>query len=599
MKASQLFFPTLREVPADAELTSHRLLLRGGFIRRLAPGIYSFLPLGWRVLRKIEQVMREEFDRIGAQEVLMPALQPLDPWQETGRWEGKQGEVMFTVKDHDGRTWTLGPTHEEIVTDIVRGEVRSYRQLPVFLYQIQHKFRDEIRPRGGLLRCREFTMLDGYSFHTDGESLDRTFLDVRDACDAIYSRCGLDWKRVEAYGGAIGGKDTIEYMVFTPGGEDTVLACSHCGYLANVELAAIGDREIGKLGNQETGKLGDRERVERDSPQLPNSPISQFPPVEEVSTPNAKTVDQVCSFLKCSPKRLVKTLLFQADGEPVAALVRGDREINPNKLQAALGVSTLELAEDDQVQLLTCAPVGFAGPVGLDCRIVADREVAGMADFITGGNKADTHLRHVVPGRDFTISEAADIRNAAKGDPCPRCEEGVYTEERGIEIGHIFKLGTRYAEAMNAVFLDENGEEHPMIMGCYGPGVSRTLAAVAETLSDKDGMVWPVEIAPFEVVVIVVNPSDEAQRAAGEQLYADLQSQGVEVLFDERDERSGVKFKDADLIGIPVQIVVGRALAEGKVEVRTRRDKASDTVEVDRAAAATVETLERLKRERK
>jgi prolyl-tRNA synthetase len=318
-----------------------------------------------------------------------------------------------------------------------------------------------------------------------------------------------------------------------------------------------------------------------------------------VETPNARTVDQVCSFLKCSPKRLVKTLLFQADGEPVAALVRGDRELNPNKLQAALGVASLELAEEDQVQLLTCAPVGFAGPVGLECKIVADREVAGMSDFITGANKEDTHLRHVVPGRDFTIEQAADIRNAQKGDPCPRCEGGAYAEERGIEIGHIFKLGTRYSEAMNATFQDENGEEHPMIMGCYGPGISRTLASVVETLADKDGMVWPAEIAPYEVVVILVNPSDEAQAAAGAQLYAALQASGVETLYDERDERSGVKFKDADLVGIPVQIVVGRALAEGKVEVRTRRDKSTEAVEVGRAVEAAVETLKRLKAERK
>jgi prolyl-tRNA synthetase len=575
LKASQLFFPTLREVPADAEFTSHKLLLRGGFIRRLGPGIYSFLPLGWRVLRKIENVMRQEFDRIGAQELLMPALQPIDLWRETGRWEGKQGEVMYTVTDHAGKEWTLGPTHEEVVTDIVRGDVRSYRQLPVFLYQIQHKFRDELRPRGGLLRCREFTMLDGYSFHASWDDLDRTFKDVASACDAIYTRCGLDWKRVEAYGGAIGGKDTVEYMVFTPNGEDTVLSCDSCGYLANVEMAAIGQR----------GEVS-----------VPD--CSEAPSVEEVETPGTRTVDQVCSFLKASPKRLVKTLLYQADGEPVAALVRGDRELNEGKLQAALGCETLEMAGDEEVQRLTHAPVGFAGPVGLNCKIVADREVAGMSDFITGGNKADTHLRHVCPGRDFTIVLSADLRNASKGDPCPRCETGTFGVERGIEIGHIFKLGTRYADAMRATFQDENGQDHPMIMGCYGPGVSRTLASVVETLADKDGMVWPVEIAPYEVVIIPVNPSDGAQAAAGDQLYQELTARGIEVLYDERDERSGVKFKDADLIGIPVQVVVGRALAEGNVEVRTRRDKATEAVPVGDAVEALSRTLSNLKTQR-
>ncbi len=576
MKASQLFFPTLREVPADAEFTSHKLLLRAGFIRRLGPGIYSFLPLGWKVLRKVEQVLREEFDRIGAQEVLLPALQPIDIWRETGRWQGRQGEVMYTVTDHSGREWTLGPTHEEVITDIVRGDIRSYRQLPLYVYQIQNKFRDELRPRGGLLRCREFTMLDGYSFHTDWEDLDRAFADTVTACDAAYGRCGLDYKRVEAFGGAIGGKDTVEYMVFTPNGEDTVLACDSCGYLANVELAAIGERGAS----------------------VTPPPAADAPAHEAVATPGAKTVDQVCSFLKCSPKRLVKTLLYAADGEPVAALVRGDRELNEGKLQAALGCSTLVMADDAQVQLLTGAPVGFAGPVGLDCRIVADREVARMADYITGANQADTHYRHVHPGRDFTLAMVADLRNATKGDPCPRCE-GTFTVERGIEIGHIFKLGTRYTEAMGATYQDENGEDHPMVMGCYGPGVSRTLAAVAETLSDKDGLVWPAEIAPFEAIILLVNPSDAAQFEAASRLYAELQARGVETLLDERDERSGVKFKDADLIGVPVQVVVGRTLAEGKVELRTRRDKAAETVPVADAADAVANMVARLKAERR
>ncbi len=575
LRASVYFFPTLREVPAEAEFISHQLLLRGGFIRKLSAGVYSFLPLGWRVLRKISQIMREEFDAIGGLEVFLPALHPKELWEETGRWGGAMGEVLFKLRDRSDHWWTLGPTHEEVITDIVRGEVRSYRQLPLLLYQIQTKFRDEPRPRGGLIRAREFIMLDGYSFHRDEESLDKTFKEVWKACERIYRRCGLPVRVVEAWGGAIGGTDTLEFMVLSPSGEDVVLICSSCGYTANVEMAAVGLR----------------------SPSETVSSKEKIPPVEKVATPGKRTVEEVSQFLGVQPSCLVKTLIFLADGQPVAALVRGDRELNVGKLQRVLGVEELRMAGPEEIEEITQAPVGFAGPLGLaerGVKIIADYEVSWMTHFVTGANEVDAHFLYVTPGRDFPIHQVADLRNAVEGDPCPRCP-GVLKEEHGIEVGHIFKLGTKYSEAMGATFLDEDGKERPFIMGCYGPGVSRTMAAIVEANYDQDGIIWPIEVAPFQVVLLLVNSSDVVQREMADRLYQELLQAGVEVFYDDREERSGVKFKDADLIGYPIQVVVGRRAGEGQVEVRTRKNRETQVVEVSQVVSVVRALINRLK----
>lgn len=566
MRASQLFFPTLREVPADAEMVSHKLLLRAGFIRRVGAGIYNYLPLGYKVLKKIEKIVREEMDAQGGQELLMPALVPAELYQETGRWEL---DVLFKLKDRNDRDYSLGFTHEEIVTDIVRRDVRSYRELPINLYQIQTKGRDEPRPRGGVVRGREFIMLDSYSFDRNWEDLDRAYDKMYIAFSRIFARSGLDAVVVEADSGAIGGKDSQEYMVIADSGEDTVLVCSSCGYAANAEKCGIGERPI-KKSDEELGVL------------------------ELVDTPNARTIEQVTSFLKRSPKKLVKTLIYKAGDQIVAALVRGDRELNEPKLRNALGVKNVEMADADVIEKLTGAEVGFAGPVGLTgARIIADREVQGMANFVVGGNKTDAHYVNANIGRDFEIAEYADLRVASKGDACPKCE-GSLIEQRGMEVGHIFKLGTIYSEGMDARFLDDDGKEKPFVMGCYGMGVSRMLAAIPEANSDADGMIWPISVAPFEVAVILLNRDDEAQCNAAMRLYEELQQAGVDVLLDERDERPGVKFKDADLIGTPIQVVAGRLAGEGKVEVRLRSNKNKEEVDLDNATERVLELRKKL-----
>lgn len=561
MRASQLFFPTLREVPADAEMISHKLLLRGGFIRRVGAGIYNYLPLGYRVLKKIEKVVREEMDAQGAQELLMPAIVPAELYQEGGRWDL---DVLFRFRDRNGRDYAMGFTHEEIVTDIVRRDVRSYRELPLNLYQIQTKGRDEPRPRGGVVRGREFIMLDSYSFDRAWDDLDRAYDRMYVAFSRIFARCGLEPLVVEAESGAIGGKESQEYMVIAESGEDTVLSCPACGYAANAEKCAIGKR---------SAKKSDEEML----------------PLELVDTPNARTIDQVTSFLKRSPRKLVKTLIYKAGDEVVAALVRGDRDLNEFKLAAALGVKSVEMADAETIEKLTGAEVGFAGPVGLKgARVIADQEIEGMANFVVGGNKTDAHYVNANIGRDFQVTEYADLRIAGKGDPCPGCE-GELMVQRGMEVGHIFKLGTRYSEVMNASFLDDDGKEKPFIMGCYGMGVSRMLAAIPEVNSDKDGMIWPISVAPFEVEVILLNPEDEDQCNAATRLYEELQQARVDVLLDDRDERPGVKFKDADLMGAPIQVVAGRLAAEGKVEVRLRSGKDKEEVTLDSAAERVLE----------
>lgn len=555
MRASQLFFPTLREVPAEAEMVSHRLLLRAGFIRKVAAGVYDYLPLGYKVIKKIQNIVREELDAQGAQELLMPAMVPAELYQEGGRWDL---DVLFRFKDRNDRDYAIGFTHEEVVTDIIRRDVRSYRELPLNLYQIQNKGRDEPRPRGGVVRGREFIMLDSYSFDRSWEDLDRAYDKMYLAFSRIFARCGLETVLVEAESGAIGGKDSQEYMVIADSGEDTVLVCSSCNYGANAEKCAIGQREITK-------------------------PDDELLPMELVDTPNARTIEQVTSFLKKSPKKLVKTLIYRMGDEVVAALVRGDREINEFKLARALGVREVEMADPRTIEELTGAAVGFAGPVGLGCaNVIADNEVAGMVNFVVGANKTDAHYVNANIDRDFQVTAFADLRIASKGDPCPRCE-GILDTHRGIELGHIFKLGTRYSEVMDAKFLDDDGQEKPFIMGCYGMGVSRTLAAVPEVNNDKDGMIWPISVAPFEVEVILLNAADEAQCAAATLLYEELQENGVDVLLDEREERPGVKFKDADLVGVPIQVVAGRLAAEGKVEIKLRANGEKEEVALDEA----------------
>jgi prolyl-tRNA synthetase len=570
MRASHYFMPTLREAPAEAELPSHRLLLRGGFIRKLAAGVYTYLPLGWRVIRKIEQIVREESDRIGGIELFMPALVPQELLDETGR---SGLDILFRLKDRHERPFTLGFTHEEVITDIIRHAVSSYRQMPLLLYQIQTKFRDEPRPRGGVIRAREFIMYDGYSFDTDENALETMYQKLREAYIRMFQRMGLPTLIVDAEAGAIGGGSNEEFMIIAPGGEDRVLQCDKSGYAANAERCELPD------------------------PKLTPPPIEGVPPAEKVATPNARTVEEVCAFLNTTPDRLGKTLLMRVDGKPVAALVRGDRELNPYKLMHAMNGESVEMLDAETIQQLTGAPVGFAGPVGLpaDLPLYADYEIRGLQDFITGANEADAHLIHVCWGRDFPEPIWADLRVAQAGDPSPRHPDGVLQEVRGIEVGHIFQLGTKYSQAMGALFTDAEGNQKPIIMGCYGLGVSRCLAAVVEAHHDEDGICFPITVAPFEVVLILVNPEDAAQRAAAESLYDALQAHGVEVLYDDRDERSGVKFKDADLIGIPIQVVVGRAVQEGQVEVRLRADKTPDKLPLETAAAQIAERVRAMK----
>lgn len=556
MRASQVFFPTLREVPAEAELASHRLLLRGGFVRKLAAGVYSYLPLGYKVIRKIESIIREETEAVGGQELLMPSLLPEELWQESGRWNV---DVLFKLQDRSERWHGLGMTHEEVITDLVRRDVRSYRELPLNLFQIQTKFRDEPRPRGGVIRGREFIMFDSYTFDRNEEDLDLSYKKMRSAFSRSFARCGIDFLPVQAESGAIGGKDNEEFVAPAEAGEDVILKCDTCGYAANAERCEVGDRGY-----------------------EPSTDAQK--PLTTLDTPGAKTIEQVTAFLKASPKKLVKTLIYTVDGKPVAVLIRGDRELNEVKLKLALGASTAEMAEPDVIRELTKAEVGFSGPVGLDgVRTIADYEIRSMANFIAGANKTDAHYVNVNLGRDFGITEWADLKVGSDGDPCPNCD-GKLQAIRAIEIGHIFKLGTKYSAAMSATFLDDDSKEKPFVMGCYGLGVSRLLAAVPEANHDNDGIIWPISIAPFEVVVLLLNPEDETQAQAAVRVYEELQEKGIDVLLDERDERSGVKFKDADLIGIPVQIVVGRLAAEGKVEMKLRRNKEKREIALDDAA---------------
>lgn len=556
MRTTELLAPTLREVPAEAEVISHQLLLRAGFMRRETAGVYTYLPLAMRVLKKINQIIREEMDRQGGQELLMPIIQPAELWQESGRWD-VYGPELFRLRDRHNRDFALGPTHEEIITALVRGEVSSYKQLPLLLYQIQNKYRDERRPRFGLLRGREFIMKDLYSFDRDEAGLQVSYQKMHEAYTRIFQRCGLRFRPVEADSGAIGGSDTHEFMVLADSGEATVLFCGKeaCDYAANVEKAA---QVMVTAGHDE-------------EPKLP----------AEVPTPGAHTVEEVSAFLKVTPQKIIKTLLYETELEVVAVLVRGDREVNEIKLANALGCLHLSLAGPDTVRSVTGAQVGFAGPVKLNVKIVADLEVAALVNAVTGANKDDTHLINVNPGRDFNLGVVADIRMVRAGEPCPRCGEALI-EAKGIEVGQIFKLGDKYSKALGAVYLDESGRSRPVIMGCYGIGVTRTMAAAIEQNNDREGIIWPAAIAPFQVVVVPVSAKDEAQVAAAEAVYNRLVAAGFEALLDDRPERAGVKFKDADLIGYPLRVTIGaKALANKQVEVRVRRTGAVQMIDQD------------------
>jgi len=550
MKVSNLFMPTLRDVPKDAELTSHQLLLRGGFVRNLAAGVYSYLPLGWRVHEKISQIVREEINAFGGQEIHMPVLVPKELLDETGR---SSVPVLFALKDKNKRDFFLGFTHEEVVTDIVRSTVTSWKQMPLYLYQIQTKERDEPRPRGGLIRGREFTMFDGYSFDSSEENLGKIYRFNYLAYERIFQRCGLEYLAVEADPGAIGGSENHEFMVLAESGEDTVLRCDHCNYAANAERAEVPMPAVSHEPSQEHA-----------------TSVARI-----VETPGAHTVEQVCTFLKVAPQALLKTIICLADGKPVGALVRGDRELNIPKFSRFLAAKSVELADPATVVRVTGAPVGFAGPVGMAANIpvYADNEVEASLVYVVGANAADAHRVDVRLGVDFRVERFGDIRTAVAGDNCVRCDGGHLIDARGIEVGHIFKLGTKYSKDMNALFQNEMGEKHPILMGCYGLGVSRTVASAIEAHHDANGIVWPISIAPFQVAVLVANHKDDLQQHAARDLYAGLLGRGVDVLLDDREERVGVKFKDMDLIGIPIQVVIGKGLVDGKLEVGLRRDK--------------------------
>ncbi|HVV16720.1 MAG TPA: proline--tRNA ligase [Polyangia bacterium] len=556
MRMSQTLVPTLKEAPSEAEVPSHIFMVRGGYLRKVAAGIYSFLPLGWRVVTKVERIIREELNAAGCSEVFLPAVIPAELWQESGRWE-RYGDQLLRFKDRKGADFVIGPTHEEVICALVRSDVRSWRQLPLNLYQIQTKFRDELRPRAGLMRGREFIMKDGYSFHVDEADTQREYKKMYDTYTRIFTRCGLKFRAVEADTGNIGGSLSHEFQVLTETGEDALVACDNCDYAANVEQA-----------------------VARPPAGTPAATAA----MTKVATPGKHSIADVSAFLKVAPDRLVKTLVYVADGQPVAVLVRGDRAVNEIKLQRALGAGVLALAGDAAVTEVTGAPVGFAGPVGLKAPVYCDLEVAAMADFVVGANAGDMHLTGVNVNRDFTPAAVGDYRTAAAGDSCARCETGHLVAYRGIEVGQVFFLGTKYSEPMGVTFLDVDGQEKPAQMGTYGIGVTRIVASAIEQNHDKDGIIWPVPLAPFEVAVLELQQDDDKVIATAKRLYDELTAAGIDVLYDDRDERAGVKFKDADLIGIPFRLAVGKkGVAEGIVELKRRSGTEVRKLKLDEA----------------
>ena len=576
IRYSRYLMPTTKETPSDAEVVSHRLMLRAGLLRKVASGIYNYMPAGLRVLRKVERILREEMDGAGALEVLMPAVVPSELWKESGRWDA-YGKELLRFKDRADREFCLGPTHEEVVTDLVRREVRSYRQLPLTLYQIQDKFRDEIRPRFGLMRGREFFMKDAYSFDADEEGAAASYKKMYDAYRRIFRRMGLDFRAVEADTGTIGGSSSHEFMVIADSGEDAIVSCASCSYGANVEKAECPPSEAPTTPMESGG-------AKEDAPFSAPVPGATKGSARKVSTPGMRTIEEVSTFLAIDPATLIKTLLFETSAGDVAVLVSGVHEVNEIKVKNHLGADFVRLAGEERVRQVTGAPSGFAGPVGLSVRTVADHSVRSIASGATGANDKDFHLVDVVPGRDFVPEAYADLRVVREGDPCPRCG-GALRFSRGIEVGHVFRLGTKYSEAMRAVYLDESGKERVIVMGCYGIGVGRTAAAAIEQNHDDDGIVWPISIAPFEVAVIPVNVKQADVSAAAERVAADLDARGVEVFFDDREERPGIKFKDADLTGIPVRITLGeKNVAAGFGEIRDR--KTGETLRIPLAELA-------------
>ncbi len=559
MKASQLFYPTLREVPSEAEIVSHQLLLRAGFIRKASAGVYSYLPLGRRVLRKLENIVREEMDKAGGQEVLMPIIQPRELWERTGRWT-VYGDEMFRLTDRHNRGFALGPTHEEMITTLVDAEVHSYRDLPLLLYQIQNKYRDEIRPRFGLMRGREFIMKDLYSFDEDDDGLDISYRKMYAAYQAIFERMALKYRVVEADSGAIGGNESHEFMVLADSGECTVIYCDACDYAANVEKAVCAEPKA-------------------------EANLDKLEPLEKIATPGLRTIQDLVEQLHIPEEKQVKTLMYSADGEILAVILRGDRELNEIKLKNYLGCNQLFMADEESVRNICAAGFGSLGPVSLKAKILMDKEVSVLRNFSCGANEDGFHYINVNVGRDFVPTAVGDFKNVIEGDPCPACNSSMKAI-RGIEVGHVFKLGTKYSDALHAFYRNAEGEEKAMVMGCYGIGVSRTMAAAVEQNYDANGIIWPMPIAPYQVIIIPVNSQKEDQMRAALDIYAELLGMGLEVILDDRDERAGVKFKDADLIGIPIKITIGpKALQENQVEVKKRWETEAVRIEIDRVGA--------------
>lgn len=570
MRYSRFFIPTLKETPAEADVLSHQLMLRAGLIRKLASGIYTYLPAGLKSIKKVENIIREEMNRSGAIELLMPAVQPAELWQESGRWE-YYGRELLRFKDRHHRDSCLGPTHEEVITDLVRREIHSYKQMPINFYQIQTKFRDEIRPRFGIMRGREFLMKDAYSFDAEEEGAEKSYKIMYDTYSNIFRRCGLRFRAVEADTGSIGGSFSHEFMVLADTGEDQIVSCSQCSYAANLAKAEVLNAD---------DKAG--------------AAYDNINPIEEVETPGKRTIEEVADFLSISPDQLVKTLIFRTNEGIVAVLVRGDHEINEAKLKNLLGIEQLEMADSRLVAETTGAPMGFAGPVGLKVRIISDYALKGMKDFITGGNRKDLHLRNVNIGRDFQVDIYGDLRFITSEDHCPRCGSEIRFG-KGIEVGHIFKLGTKYSKAMSALFLDDHGMERPIIMGSYGIGVGRTVAAAIEQNHDKDGIIFPIPIAPFEAVVLPVQIDEREVVDAAEKIYHELLAKGVDVLLDDRDMRAGFKFKDADLLGIPLRIAIGmRNLKNEQVEMKLRSESDSSVISLRDSASIILNKINEL-----